>query len=136
MTTFQELADELTKRVQSSETTAAAATAMAAALTDVAAGYLGGDLAMSGLGQRAVIEPASQGGSAVVRTAGAYALADGGRRAVRPARARRHSALNTPWGPRDSVDGSTWAGFGITDRARTDVLDAGKQAFREAVVGP
>jgi hypothetical protein len=129
--TFQETLDALTERVTSSATTTATAVAMADALTDIAAGYLGGDLTMSGVGS-AVIDPATADGAAVVRTGGVYGLADGGRRAVRRATAPRRSALATPWGPRASVAGSTWAGFHITDRARGDVLEAGRQAIRDA----
>lgn len=132
--TFPEVVDELTRKVETSGAPAAAE-AMASTLSDVAAQYMGGDLALSGTKRgAAVITPDERGGAAIVRTGGVYGLADGGRRVVRPALAPRRSALTTPWGPRASVSGSTWAGFGITDRARGDVFEAGRRAFREAVL--
>jgi hypothetical protein len=132
--TFSELKRELTDRVTSTTTTNAAATAMADTLRDVAAGYLGGDLAMSGTGRAVTITARASEGQATIEMGGAWGLADGGRhRAVR-AVARRRSAIRTPWGPRAAVRGSTWAGFDLTDRAKTDVFEAGKTAWREAVL--
>jgi len=110
-----------------------AAQAMADALLALAAGYLGGDATMSGTGRAVTVEPSSADGSATIRAGGAWGLADGGRRVVRPARrSGNRGGLRTPWGPRASVKGSTSAGLGISDRS-SEVLDAGKQAIRDAV---
>jgi hypothetical protein len=105
---------------------------MATALADVASLYMGGDLTLGRAGE-ATIEGSGDTGVAHVATGGTYRLADAGRHRSVRAEARWYSALNTPWGPRANVSGSTWAGFGITERARDDVLAAGRDAIREAV---
>ena len=132
MATFEEAATALTERATGAPTMTTAATAMADALTDVASGYMGGDLTLGRAGS-ATIEGSAESGAAHVTTGGVYGLADVGRSRSRRAYARRWSALSTPWGPRANVSGSTWSGFGITDRARQDVLEAGRSAIREAV---
>jgi hypothetical protein len=130
--TFKEAADALTERATGADTMTAAATAMAAALVDVASLYLGGDLTLGGVGA-ATIDGSGETGTAHVATGGVYRLADAGRSTVRRAKARRWSALSTPWGPRANVSGSTWSGFGITDRAHDDVVEAGRNAIRGAL---
>lgn len=140
MSTLAQTVEDVAERATSAATTRAAARAMADELRDVTERYLGGDLTMSGAKPRASarIEPQSSKGSASVETGGAYGLADLGRRRAVPARGKRKRgkrgrALRTPWGPRVSVDGSTWAGFDITERAARDVFKAGTDAVTEAL---
>jgi hypothetical protein len=108
---------------------------MAKAMRAATARAIGGDLRMSGSDAGAArIEPSTSAGEASVEMSGAtYALADKGRRRSRPARARRGHALATPWGPRVSVRGSTWAGFDITDRTARKAITAGVKALDGAI---
>jgi hypothetical protein len=121
--------EELSKAATSTTTTSAAAQAMADALADVTARYVRGTIG----GRAVVITPDSSKGEAQVLTGGGYGLADGGRHRAVPARAARGHALRTPWGPRAAVNGSTWAGFQITERAAGDVFDAGIEAVMTQV---
>lgn len=134
MTSFADACKALERRATGPATMSAAADAMGEALLDVAARALGGDVTMSGTGRAVTVEPQSTDGVATVRAGGAYGLADAGRHRERRATRRgRRGGLATPWGPRASVAGSTWAGLRIGDRAGRDVYDAGRQAIRDAV---
>lgn len=134
MATFTEAARALTERATGAATMTIAAEAMGDALVAAAGRYLGGDATMSGTGRTVTVETDGAAGTATVTPGGAWGLADGGRRVVRPARRPRGKrGLATPWGPRASVKGSTWPGFGIGAAAQTEVADAGRQAIREAV---
>jgi hypothetical protein len=106
---------------------------MAEALREAAAGYLGGDLTMSGAGT-ASIEVGDRARSRLsVRSGGVYGLADTGRRRAVEAVAETGTALATPWGPRQRVAGSTWGGFGITAAHGRDAIRAGIQAYLDAL---
>lgn len=127
--------DDIVTRVESVEVAQVAAEAIALAMRRSAEHYLGADLRMSGLraGPVAIdVEPAPSR-AAVVMSGATWALADQGRRRRVPARAARRSALVTPWGPRANVAGSTWAGFGITDRHGDEALRAGTEAAIGAI---
>jgi hypothetical protein len=104
-----------------------AADAAVKVMHDATARVIGGDLRMSGLdhGGAARIESKRSGRNQVVVTmsGASYTLADKGRRRAVPARARRGSALATPFGPRASVRGSTSRGHDITDRYGPKALD-------------
>jgi hypothetical protein len=85
----------------------AAGSASRDASLDVAADHLGSDRAMSGLRGRATLRagydlPAAPVGRVQLnlRPAGAWALADAGRRTVKKIKPRRRKALSTPRGPR------------------------------------
>jgi hypothetical protein len=102
---------------------------MAEALRAATAGYLGGDLTMSRAGS-ATIEVGDRSSSRLsVRSGGVYGLADGGRRRVVDAEVATGTALNTPWGPKQRVKGSTWGGFGITAAHGRDAIRAGIEAY-------
>ena len=101
------------------------------------AGYLGGKLSMSGLvGGEAEFDTSRTRPShvSIIGVGGTFALADHGRQRRVEAHARRGSALNTPWGPRASAAGSTWAGFGITDRHGSEALQAAADAIVDDIV--
>ena len=96
------------------------------------AGYLGGKLTMSGLrGGEADFDTSATRPDqvSIVGVGATFALADQGRQRSVEAHARRGSALATPWGPRASAAGSTWAGFGITQRHGSEALKAAADAI-------
>jgi hypothetical protein len=124
--------DRLVRRVETQVHTEAGAE-MADTLQRGAQSAMGGDLTFSGGGGTVRIEGDADVGRAVVKVAGAYGLADKGRRRQVEAVAGRGSALRTPWGPRRSVRGSTWRGFGLTDRYGRDALRAGIDAVVDNV---
>lgn len=107
------------------------ATAMVDEMKRATARYIGSDLRLSGF-RGAAVEFATENkaGQAVVQIkGGTYAIADSGRHSSGRIRSRRARALRTPWGPKSSVRGSTWAGFGITDKHVPDAYDAGAKAI-------
>jgi hypothetical protein len=110
---------------------------MAAVMTRGTAAHLGADLTMSHFrGGPVHIEPEGRPGFAVVVMSGAaWALADAGRHGGRIPRARKGSALNTPWGPRASVSPSSWPGFGISDQYADPAIRAGIDAIVARVRG-
>jgi hypothetical protein len=120
--------DDAEQRINDTQVADAAATAMADTLTIATASYLGPGLTFSGGAGTATITPRSVQGRASVATGGAYGLANHGRSAVVTAHAAAGSALVTPWGPRASVKGSTWGGFGITAAHSAEAFEAGTDA--------
>lgn len=123
--------DRLVQRVETQVHTEAA-DAMADTLQRGAQRAMGGDLTFSGGGGTVRIKGDAEQGRAVVKVAGAYALADKGRRR-RVEAVARGAGLSTPWGPRKSVRGSTWRGFGITDRFGREALRDGVDAVVDSV---
>lgn len=123
--------DRLTRRVEN-QTFSRAAERMADTLSSGAQSAMGGDLTFSGGAGTIRVNGKAERGRVVVEVGGAYALADQGRRRVVPATASRR-ALRTPYGPRKSVRGSTWSGFGITQRYGRDALRAGADGVRDEV---
>jgi hypothetical protein len=122
--------DRIEERVRQGPHIDSAVAAMTESLANAARAHLGGDLTMSGTGQEAIIEPGrADGHQLTVRTGGVYALADTGRRRAVDAEAAPGEALATPFGPRRRVRGSTWPGFGITERHGRDALQEGIRAF-------
>lgn len=111
------------------------AEAMADEMRKSLALYIGGDLRMSRFpGAPPTFTTSSSKGEATLELGGGtYALADKGRRQAKRARARRGSALRTPWGPRRSVRGSRWPGFSVTERHAAGALEAGVDAITAAV---
>jgi hypothetical protein len=130
-----DLTGHLNRLVQRVETQVhvEAGDAMADTLQRGAQSAMGGDLTFSGGGGTVRITGDAVVGRAVVNVAGAYGLADKGRRRAVPATAGRGSALRTPWGPRRSVRGSTWRGFGLTDRYGREALQVGVDAVVDNV---
>jgi hypothetical protein len=118
--------ERLTRRVEDQQFPRAAER-MAETLSDGARSAMGGDLTFSGGAGTVRIEGEAERGRVVVTVSGAYALADKGRRSAVSAKATGRG-LRTPFGPRRSVKGSTWGGFGITSRY-------GRQALRAGVDG-
>jgi len=127
--------DALTKRIESPATARAASVAMADELKAAAARTIGADLTLSGMpGRRARFTATSRAGVAEVTPSGAaWTIADKGRRTVRAATGTPGRPLRTPWGPRQSVKGSTSRGHDILGRARPKVFDAGRAAVMKAV---
>lgn len=124
--------DRIENEVRSGRQIDAAARAMADSLRDATARYLGGDLTMSGTGESATVEVGDQSATRLsVRTGGVYGLADGGRRRAVEAEAETGKALATPWGPKQRVKGSTWAGFGITAAHGREALRDGIAAYMD-----
>lgn len=123
--------DKLVRRVDQQVHTAAA-DAMAEAFRDSTARAMGGDLSFSGGAGTVRIDGDAHRGRVVVTVGGAFRLADQGRRRVVPATAKGR-ALRTPYGPRRSVKGSTWRGFGITQRYGREALRAGMKAVVDDV---
>lgn len=112
----------------------AAADAMADELGRITERYLGSDLRMSGSSAGAAeFTGTARGESATVSTSGVYGLADGGRKKIVRAYARRGGALATPWGPRGTVAGSLWPGFGITEQGAPEVFEAGSRAVVDGI---
>jgi hypothetical protein len=127
--------DALTKRIESPTVTRAASEAMADKLQRATAQRIGADLTLSRLpGSRAKFTATSRKGLAEVTPSGsAWTIANKGRRTVRGATGTPQRPLRTPFGPRQSVKGSTSAGFDILGRARAGVFDAGKDEVVKAV---
>ena len=129
--------DQLAAQLASGAPARAGAAAAAEVMQEATARVLGGDLAMSGLkgGDTAEFDTSHTEATAVV-VAGVgpvFALADTGRKRRVPAHAARRSALATPWGPRVSVEGSVWEGFGITSSAGPEALRAAGTALVESL---
>lgn len=124
--------DRLVQRVQE-QSFPHAAEQMAEELRNAARSELGGDLTLSGGGGTVVIDGESTRGRLVVKVGGAYRLVNDGRRRVVAASAPLGHALNTPWGPRQSVSGSTTRGKRITESARSHVFRAGRDGVMEEV---
>jgi hypothetical protein len=121
--------DRIEDKIRNGRQIDAAADAMADSLRQATGRYLGG-LSMSGTGRAVSVEAGpSSGHSITVRSGGAYGLADSGRRRAVPAVAAPGRALQTPWGPRQRVRGSTWAGFNITERHAAEAFSAGIAAY-------
>lgn len=129
--------EDIARRVESPAVTRAAAAAMAVVVTRAVSDALGGNLSMSGLkGRPARVEPSSNGPMATVAVSGAaFTLIDKGRRRRVPARARAGGALSTPWGPRNSVKGSTTRGQHVLDRVADRAFDAGADAAATVAFG-
>jgi hypothetical protein len=136
---------ELRKEIEDPALLQFGADAMAETMQRATARFIGGDLRMSNFpGAAPTFKTTTKGGAATLEIGGGtYALADRGRRQATPARAGhrrgkargggRRRALRTPWGPRASVQGSTWSGFHITDRYADIALDDGKRAIIAAL---
>lgn len=121
--------DRIEQQIRGGRQIDAAATAMADSLREATARYLGGGLSMSGAGSASIDVGDRTSSRLSVRSGGVYGLADGGRRRAVAAEAEQGSALSTPWGPRQSVKGSTWAGFDITGRHGRDAIRAAIAAY-------
>lgn len=122
---------ELEERIEDPALLKAGAEAMAESMKKATARYIGADLRMSNFrGGPPTFKTENAKGQATLEIGGGtYALADTGRRQAKRAYARRGSALDTPWGPRASVRGSTWGGFHITERHAPEALDDGIRAI-------
>lgn len=128
-----ETLDDVVERATSAATMQSAADAMSDALLYELMAILGADLRMSHF-PAGPVRPRPEGveATATVTVGGSvWGLATGGRRRPFGARARPGSALDTPWGPRASVEGSTSPGLGKPDE--TVVLQAGVDAVHDAV---
>ena len=124
--------ERLARQLAQVDLARAGADAGAEVMRQATASYLGGKLTMSGLGGgEAEFDTSNTRAShvSIVGVGGTFALADQGRQRSVEAHAGRGSALNTPWGPRASAKGSTWAGFGITDRHGGEALQAAAAAI-------
>lgn len=124
--------DRLVRRVENQVHTAAA-DAMAEAFRDGVARKLGGDLTFSGGAGTVRVKGEAERGRITVNVGGAYGLADQGRRRAVQARAGKGRALATPFGPRRSVRGSVWRGFGITRQYGRRAIGAGVDALMDDV---
>lgn len=128
--------DRLAEQLAGIDLARAGAEAGAEAMREATASYLGGDLSMSGLrASDAVFDTAATapGRVSIVGAGPTFALADKGRRRSVRAQADRRSALVTPWGPRASVEGSLWGGFGITDNHASEALAAAAAAVVDGI---
>lgn len=123
--------EELAERIEDPALLKAGAEAMAESMKHATARYLGSDLRMHNFrGDAPTFKTETKTGAATVEIGGGtYALADKGRRQAKRAYPRRGRALDTPWGPRASVKGSTWDGFNITERHAPEALDDGIRAI-------
>lgn len=106
---------------------------------DVARRDLGGDMAMSGMRRKVKLSSGydltGTGLTLNLRPAGLWTLADRGRRRVKPVSPRKSGAqaLNTPWGPRASVKGSTSRGLHTIDDAEKQVEQDAFKAVDKAI---
>jgi hypothetical protein len=122
--------EDIARAVRDPRILRVAAEAMSGEMKRATARYIGADLKMSNFrgGPAEFITETKNGEATLIMRGGTYALADTGRRQKKRAFARRGSALNTPWGPKSSVAGSRWSGFGITENHGPDALDMGIRA--------
>ena len=121
---------ELEQKIEDPKLLKAGAEAMAESMRKATARYIGGDLRMHNFrGGPPTFKTENAKGLATLEIGGGtYALADKGRRQAKRAFARGR-ALDTPWGPKASVKGSTWGGFNITERHSAEALDDGIRAI-------